>query len=339
MSVAIAPVVRPAEAPDPRDHAACAALLPRVSRTFAISIRLLPTRLRYPVTVAYLVCRVADTIEDAATVAPDVRAALLERFADTLQQAETVTPWMQPLQDELQGAEADLMQECGAVLRELTRLAPAQRESIVRWAIEMCTGMAKHALVGFEDDGLQRLHTEAELREYCYFVAGTVGHMLTELFSADDPAAWGDRGSLAALGEQFGIALQLTNIIKDAADDSARGRAFVPRAFEPSAAGHIPSATAIRTTAFLADDLLRQGLNYCLRIPRNEPRIRAFCLSALCLAVRTVEVCKARGEDSSARAKLRRADVRRILIAVVCVAPSRRLSRWYFERLAASSAR
>lgn len=337
MSAVAAPVIRPLATA--RDHAACVALLPRVSRTFAISIRLLPTRLRYPVTVAYLVCRVADTIEDAATVAPDVRATLLERLAATLSDGETETPWMAPLLTELSGAERDLMLDCGAVLRELNGLAPAQRQSIVNWAVEMCVGMAKHAVVGFGDDGLQRLHTEAELREYCYFVAGTVGHMLTELFSADDPAAWGDRSSLSALGEQFGIALQLTNIIKDAADDSARGRAFVPRAFEPGATGHVPSATAIRTTAFLADNLLRQGLNYCLRIPRNEPRIRAFCLSALCLAVRTVEVCKARGEDSTARAKLRRADVRRILLAVVLVSPSRRLSRMYFDHLASRSAR
>src|ERR1700723_2442951 len=55
-------------------------VLPHVSRTFALTIPQLPPRLRVAVTNAYLLCRIADTIEDEPALSPAETLALLERF-------------------------------------------------------------------------------------------------------------------------------------------------------------------------------------------------------------------------------------------------------------------
>src|ERR1700694_3013319 len=55
-------------------------LLPRVSRTFALGINMLPPRLEAPVRIGYLLCRIADTIEDDLAVSPERKAQLLDEF-------------------------------------------------------------------------------------------------------------------------------------------------------------------------------------------------------------------------------------------------------------------
>src|SRR5690606_3005236 len=68
-----------------------------------------------------------------------------------------------------------------------------------------------------------KLATEADLDQYCYYVAGTVGEMLTGLFATDreisaPSSAWMTRHSI-----DFGLGLQMTNVIKDVTEDFARG--------------------------------------------------------------------------------------------------------------------
>ena len=55
-------------------------LLPRVSRTFALGIKLLPSRLEMPVRLGYLLCRIADTVEDDLALTPERKATLLDAF-------------------------------------------------------------------------------------------------------------------------------------------------------------------------------------------------------------------------------------------------------------------
>jgi phytoene/squalene synthetase len=127
------------------DRADCSDMLPKVSRTFALCIRLLPPDLEHPVLLAYLLCRIADTIEDAADLAAEQKSAALEHFgacvASTEPDASRITELFQsPSTDE----EA-LVREADAVLREFGRLPSSQQTVIRQWVQEMCTGMAGFA--------------------------------------------------------------------------------------------------------------------------------------------------------------------------------------------------
>src|SRR5688572_33162173 len=66
------------------ERAWCAGMLPKVSRTFALCIRLLPSALEHPVCVAYLLCRIADTVEDSATLSATEKGRLLAEFRDAV---------------------------------------------------------------------------------------------------------------------------------------------------------------------------------------------------------------------------------------------------------------
>src|SRR5260221_1129906 len=59
-------------------------ILPHVSRTFALTIPQLPPSLRTAVTCAYLLCRIADTIEDEPALSPPETLAFLQRFSALL---------------------------------------------------------------------------------------------------------------------------------------------------------------------------------------------------------------------------------------------------------------
>ena len=67
-----------------------------------------------------------------------------------------------------------------------------------------------------------RYETFADLHEYCRRVASAVGLMCVEIFGYDDPAA-------RTYASELGIALQLTNILRDVPGDLARGRVYIPQ--------------------------------------------------------------------------------------------------------------
>jgi farnesyl-diphosphate farnesyltransferase len=72
----------------------CEAILPAVSRTFAIGIRVLPGTLGRAVLTAYLLCRVADTIEDAPGIAPETKGPLFDAFLRCFDDDAAVAPFV-----------------------------------------------------------------------------------------------------------------------------------------------------------------------------------------------------------------------------------------------------
>src|SRR5690606_7417098 len=112
------------------------------------------------------------------------------------------------------------------VLRQFHALPEPQQAAIRPWVQEMCDGMASftHQHARARPDRLEALSDVGDLDRYCYYVAGTVGHLLTELFRLHHHRVT-DRHyqKLNTLSTSFGLGLQLTNIIKDVADDRQRG--------------------------------------------------------------------------------------------------------------------
>jgi farnesyl-diphosphate farnesyltransferase len=336
---------------DAADRAFCDAMLPKVSRTFAICIRLLPSRIEHPVLVAYLLCRVADTIEDTTDIPPAEKDRLFEHFGRCL---EPGGPDAEPLSSRFTDPVNDeqvLARETDAVLREFRRLPQQQQDAIRPWVQEMSSGMAEFVRRAADGKHLATLATIEELDRYCYYVAGTVGHLLTQLFrlhdSPPDPERY-DR--LDALATSFGLGLQLTNIIKDVADDRRRGWSFVPRqlcdavGIEPEELqdeqhrdeGRRVMRLLIEKTKGHLDDALR----YSTTLPRRQYGIRLFCLTSLFFAVRTLHLAERdpRLLDPAHKVKIPRAEVHRTIATTRLIAPSNLLVRAYFRHLAGAVA-
>lgn len=315
------------------DQKFCEEMLPQVSRTFALGIRLLPPALSQSVATAYLLCRIADTIEDAPELPDEERPALLTLFAASLMEPGTgLRPLVGPFV-KVRTPDATLVANAPVVLRRYWSLPDADRSSMRGPIITMCQGMGRFVQRFRSGTGdLVGPANLAELEEYCYYVAGTVGELLTELFRLHmRRQAEARYQQLLRLARGYGLGLQLTNIIRDMGDDSAHGRRYVPRELgdlEPH-----PSKEVLRRRALAH---LEDGLGYCRTLPRAQFRIRLFCLMPLVLAARTLKLIgKSRsGPGVYLPIKVSRPGVYALLLLSIVAASSNLLIRLFYRRVA-----
>ena len=213
-------------------------LLVRTSRTFALAIPLLPEPTRAGLGIAYLLFRVADTLEDAAHWSRDARMealAELTRILRTLDPAEATVASQDWISREVtrDAGCRDLLHALPGLFATLRTWDEARRRIVVDHAARTADGMAG-TLSGSDEAGHVRIESLAGLRQYCYFVAGIVGELVTALF-VHDAKAIAPRSTLDEVKAElvqheraFGEGLQLVNILKDAADDADDGRMYLP---------------------------------------------------------------------------------------------------------------
>ncbi|SDL68661.1 farnesyl-diphosphate farnesyltransferase [Franzmannia pantelleriensis] len=272
-------------------------LLPGVSRTFALTIPQLPSRLRPAITNAYLLCRIADTVEDSTAIAPDDKDAHYRRLLAGLSDASAAREFSEALlgtgllQDPL---ERDLIVQTPGVLRAFRELPDAQQGALRECVSTMCLGMAEFERLknphGLEDSGC--------LRDYCYVAAGCVGEMLTRLFADINPHIHDQRDELQRLSLAFGQGLQLTNILKDVWEDRQRSICWLPRDVFMARGVDLMQAhdwqdhpgyrDGIRFLVAVAHHHLRLAQDYTLRIPAAEVGIRRFCSWSIGMALATL---------------------------------------------------
>jgi farnesyl-diphosphate farnesyltransferase len=295
-------------------------VLPHVSRTFALTIPQLPPALRTSVTNAYLLCRIADTIEDEPAISPAATLTLLQRFVAVVCGRERAALLAQDvaaqLSDRTLPAERDLVLHMEQVVAVTAGLDAAQRFAIERCVDVMCGGMHQFQRTA----GLAGLPRSADMDDYCYYVAGVVGQMLTELFCAYSVPIRKRRNALHDVAISFAQGLQMTNILKDVWEDRARGMCWLPQdvfarygvdvaAISPQRADARFDA-GMRELVGVAHAHLRNALSYTLLIPADETGIRRFCLWAVGLAVLTLRKIAANpGFSSGAQVKIRRSAV------------------------------
>lgn len=288
---------------DPADHgvawAFCYRVLPGVSRTFALTIPVLQPPLADAVCVAYLLCRIADTIEDRNDLELGLRRGLYRRFAAMVAQPSRalaegqVDAFLERWPPDATPAYQELVEGLAPVLAAYASLPAPPRAAIDACVQEMLSGMSAMTHPEPEDGTVWVCADLAELERYCHYVAGTVGLMLTRLF---DDALGGGFATPARLedGRRFGLGLQLTNIVKDQVADGARGTSFVPRAWVGRRGGILPEALAALLRRTLEHLDVAQA--YTLALPAARSDLRLFCLWALWMAVGTVrEVARRSG--------------------------------------------
>ncbi len=209
-------------------------LLEKTSRTFALSIPMLPEPTRRHVSIAYLLFRVADTFEDASLWPRAKRLAALDDLARLLEtrggEKAAAERWLSDVPVTHEGY-LELLRETPAVMDAYWGVEAPARAVLRRDLLRTVSGMA-----GFvrrsDARGNLRLGSLRELRDYCYVVAGIVGEMLTDLFllEAENLAPFASR--LRRRSRYFGEALQLVNILKDANSDATEGRVYLPEGID-----------------------------------------------------------------------------------------------------------
>lgn len=281
------------------DWAYCEQALVDVSRTFSKPIQLLPQPLKVALTCGYLLCRIVDTVEDHERLGGQERDALFSAFIAVLdgnQSPESFSARFATFTED--DPEVRLAQSLPRVMNVFLAQDLETRRSSVAWLSEMADGMRLYCRRD-RPGALTTISTVSDLERYCYFVAGTVGHLITDLFST-----WlGSNGAalepeLRARCESFGIGLQLVNILKDVTDDFARNRCYVPRQLcqmEGFARESLlaPECRAQAHRALLpmferAGEHLGKAFEYVLLIPAQEAQLRLFCLLPLWMALETL---------------------------------------------------
>ena len=195
-----------------------------VSRTFALTVEVLQEPMASYICVGYLVCRVADTVEDAEHIPPATQSSLLETYDAVLDPDDPRTPatfraevdeWLPPAAS--RSDDWAVVAECERTLATFFALPEDVRAAITPPARELVTGMATF-VNRYADRGGLRIRTSEELREYCHYAAGTVGTLVTNLLTRGELAD--ERASrLYETAEEFGLLLQLVNVAKDVYDD------------------------------------------------------------------------------------------------------------------------
>lgn len=269
------------------------AILPHVSRTFALTIPQLPDSLQDVVGNSYLLCRIADTIEDEPALSPEQKSQYLNMFSDVVaakEKPELLAEKLHPLlTDWTLKAERDLVQNTPIVIGITHDCTPNQREIMERCISIMSSGMAEFC-------AKQQLATLDELKNYCYYVAGVVGELLTELFCDFSDEIARSRDKLITLSVSFGKGLQMVNILKDVWVDASRGVTWLPaelfrvskNADGTTSSDPVLTVEGMRQLIGTTYEYLSQALQYSLMIPTREVGIRRFLLWTLGMAVLTL---------------------------------------------------
>jgi farnesyl-diphosphate farnesyltransferase len=320
-------------------------MLPLVSRTFALGIKLLPSRLELPVRLGYLLCRIADTVEDDLALPAERKAQLLDAFLACFDDQRKADAYAVTTRELTTAADyVDLVGATGAVFT-LYRTLDEQTQAILRrWVEEMVRGMRRFVV---EHPRGIRIASVGEYHQYCYYVAGTVGHLLTDLWHHHSTLIDGRVYSrLLDDCEPFGEALQSVNILKDIAWDAERENAiYVPGdllAAHGSAHDRIlhdgsrpANRAALAPLMRIAQDDIERSLRYIEHLPLMAVRIRLFCVLPILFAVATMREIE-RSEAMlvpGGGVKIARTEVKALIFAASTSTLTNYTLRWLVDRV------
>ena len=323
-------------------------LLKGVSRSFYLTIRVLPGELRWPVGLAYLLARAADTIADTRLVQLPQRLENLVLFREQVAGPAGLEPLQRigrALTDKQSvSKERELLTSLPSIFSML-EASPDPDKSLIRSVVATLTLGMESDLTTFpvEYSGLVGcIESANELDRYTYLVAGCVGAFWTTITMAHTPAVqnW-DKETMCQTGVVFGKALQLTNVLRDVPRDLRNGRCYLPRA-DLSGLGISPEELLDSTSSNAARPVLVKWIEtalehytaaeeYLLAIPGRCVRLRLAALWPILIGLATLArlARNASWLDPARTSRVSRRWVYRTMaLSCCCVGSDRVLRRW-----------
>ena len=308
------------------------ALLKDTSRSFYLTLRVLPKPIRPQIGLAYLLARTTDTIADTAVLPVGRRLQALEKLRDHILGNSGTPPEFHELAEAQDWpAERALLERCGEMVALLAQTEAADRQRIREVLATIISGQELD-LKRFSDasaDNIVALADEAELDDYTYRVAGCVGEFWTKMCWAHlFPDALLEERPLQMKGVRFGKGLQLVNILRDLPVDLRNGRCYLPGK-DLAAAKLAPRdlLDAENISKFrplyekylaLAEAHLAVGWEYTNLLPRRFMRVRLACAWPIMIGVKTLAKLRAGNVlDDKQRLKVSRSDLRGMILRSV----------------------
>jgi len=323
-------------------HQAIDSLLKETSRSFYLTLKALPTRIRPQIGLGYLLARIADTVADAKGGPTHQRLHLLNQFNDRIQGRTGAVPNLTTfarLQHE--PAEAQLLENASAPVSYLDQFPDADQQCI-RQVLDTITSGQMLDLQRFAyatADTIIPLAREEELDDYTYRVAGCVGEFWTHLSLAHlfeaNPAT---EARLLETGVRFGKGLQLVNILRDLPADLRVGRCYLPGAVlaehDLTPRDLLTPETIDRFRAVYDSYLdkaaahLDDAVEYIGLLPYRQFRLRTACMLPVLIGQRTLALLRGQNVlDAENRIKVSRPEIKQLTRQTVLAVPSRRRSQ------------
>lgn len=300
--------------------------LKNVSRTFALTIPMLPESLIDYISNAYLLCRIADTVEDDPIAPTKQKIAWLVSFAqfcsndfsDDMQLLSLHKQAVELVQKGSKTTEFELIKDMQGVITR-TRSFPRKVQMILSKGVSILSyGMAQ---------SLQDLNIKDvdDVDKYCYYVAGVVGELLAALFCEYNHTI--DKHALMILSVSFGEGLQLTNILKDRVEDKMRNVSFLPVVADSEYKKMVEYYIA------LCQGHLDDALAFICKVPTGEYGIRLFCLLNIAMATATLKLISKSDLLDEKKPKISRNKVKFLYVLSKFCAKSNFLTVCFFKML------
>lgn len=328
-------------------------LLKGVSRSFYLTLRILPTGMRDPVGLAYLLARAADTIADTSLIPPVQRLDLLLALRQRVNGADDGGALALRLIAEVASQqtvsdEKVLLESIGPALAVLDQLSASDRAAVQGIVTTLTEGM-EFDLRTFPDERsgqVAALQTLAELDRYTYLVAGCVGEFWTTMTDAHLPGTFkAPLDTMLRRGVRFGQALQMVNVLRDCGKDLRIGRCYLPtdildrHGLTPQ--DLLDPANSRRAQPMLGEllrlslDHFREAMAYTFALPRTAIRLRLACLWPILIGLETLALLVENDAwlDPAKVTKVSRGDVYRVLASSSAQVMSDTLLRSAMQRL------
>jgi farnesyl-diphosphate farnesyltransferase len=311
-------------------------LLRDVSRSFYLTLRVLPSAIRPQVGLAYLLARTSDTIADTELVPLDKRLTALQSFRERILGSRASSlDFGELARQQASQAERILLEKCEESLNLLGSLTSSDRELVVGVLQTILSGqeLDLRRFAAASPTNIVALRAAEELDDYTYRVAGCVGEFWTRtcrthLFASTEL----DDAFLLSNGVRFGKGLQLTNILRDLPVDLRHGRCYLPsqrleaHGLQPQDLLERGNESRLRPVydAYLdeAEAHLAAGWSYTNALPRRSMRLRLACSWPLLIGRQTLSLLRTGMVlDPNHRLKVNRREVKRILCRSVILYP------------------
>lgn len=305
-------------------------LLEETSRSFFLTLKVLPSSIRKQVGLLYLLARVADTIADSKTGQVDI---LLNSLASwdlaTSQENGEMSDLTLLANLQSNPAEERLLENVDIALSAFQKISKNDQIHMRR-CLKIIIGGQTLDLQRFgpanDSDEISALENDQELDDYAYRVAGSVGEFWTSMtlahcVSADGP----DSEKMFELGIRFGKALQMINILRDIPEDLSFGRCYIPQkrlkevGLNPielrNVSNHEKFNPIYQSLLDITQGHLDAAEQYILMLPGTQIRLKIACLLPVLIGQKTVNLLRTSNIlDSSERVKVPRKIVKRLMI-------------------------